>query len=131
MRRRIHWLAVLPASAPTPTRSVEGPPCNAAVPHTSERTNGSPVVTRPPSPPHSSMVSADPPVCCAGTGHFMRSAEMEYVTFQLQEHLAHDTIERLGELGAVQVRASVRHTRACVGIEAVCSTRTSQPLRER
>ena len=28
---------------------------------------------------------------------------MEYVSFQLQEHLAHDTIERLGELGAVQV----------------------------
>ena len=36
---------------------------------------------------------------------------MEYVSFQLQEHLAHDTIERLGELGAVQVILSLRRCR--------------------
>lgn len=47
--------------------------------------------------------------CChrptrTGTGNFLRSAEMEYVSFIIQEHLAHDCIERLGEVGTVQVR---------------------------
>lgn len=40
---------------------------------------------------------------CAGTGNFLRSAEMEYVSLMMQEHLAHDVIERLGELGCLQL----------------------------
>ena len=38
----------------------------------------------------------------AGTGNYLRSAEMEYVSLMMQEHLAHDVIEKLGELGTVQ-----------------------------
>lgn len=32
----------------------------------------------------------------------LRSAEMEYVSLIVQEHLAHDTVEKLGEVGSVQ-----------------------------
>ena len=37
-----------------------------------------------------------------GTGNFMRSAEMEYLSLIMQEHLAHDVVGQLGELGCVQ-----------------------------
>ena len=46
----------------------------------------------------------------AGTGNFLRSAEMEYVSLVVQEHLAHDCIERLGEVGTVQVRTCEQWT---------------------
>lgn len=38
----------------------------------------------------------------AGTGHFLRSAEMEYVSLIMAEHLAHDVVGRLGEIGTLQ-----------------------------
>jgi len=37
-----------------------------------------------------------------GFGNFLRSAEMEYVSVIMQEHLAHDCLEKLGSLGTVQ-----------------------------
>lgn len=37
-----------------------------------------------------------------GTGNYMRSAPMEYVSLIVQEHIAHDIVERIGELGTVQ-----------------------------
>lgn len=39
---------------------------------------------------------------CAGTGHFLRSAEMEYVSLIMAEYLSHDVVARLGEVGSVQ-----------------------------
>jgi len=40
--------------------------------------------------------------CPAGTGNFLRSAEMEYVSLIIAEHLAHDVVSRLGEVGVMQ-----------------------------
>lgn len=37
-----------------------------------------------------------------GTGGMFRSAEMEFLNIQIAEHLAHDVVEKLGKLGAVQ-----------------------------
>ena len=37
-----------------------------------------------------------------GTGNYMRSAEMEYFSLIMQEHLAHGVVERLGDMGCVQ-----------------------------
>jgi hypothetical protein len=42
------------------------------------------------------------PLELLGTGNFLRSAEMEYVSLIMQEHLAHDCVEKLGELSCVQ-----------------------------
>jgi vacuolar-type H+-ATPase subunit I/STV1 len=38
----------------------------------------------------------------AGTGHFLRSAEMEYISLIMAEHLSHDVLTKLGEIGVVQ-----------------------------
>ena len=59
------------------------------------------------SPPRSPLTRpvpapSSPPAATAGDGSYLRSAEMEYVSLMMQEHLAHDVIERLGELGTVQ-----------------------------
>ena len=46
-----------------------------------------------------------------GTGGFLRSAEMEFVSLIVAEHLAHDVLAKLGEVGTVQfvdVRARAR-----------------------
>lgn len=37
-----------------------------------------------------------------GFGNFLRSAEMEYISFITQEHLAYSTVRKLGSLSAVQ-----------------------------
>ena len=37
-----------------------------------------------------------------GTGNFLRSAEMDFVSLILAEHLAHDVLAKLGEVGTVQ-----------------------------
>ena len=37
-----------------------------------------------------------------GTGGMFRSADMEYVSLIIAEHLAHDVLSRLGEIGVTQ-----------------------------
>lgn len=37
-----------------------------------------------------------------GTGQMFRSADMEYVSLIVAEHLAHDVLSRLGEIGVTQ-----------------------------